>query len=92
MLDLIVKNGVVVTPGGAGEFENPPVILKLNREDGSIDDKILVGQGDVMLKNLVINGRREDKLSVRRDAACRRRSPTASCAARHRRSWRGHRR
>lgn len=36
---------------------NPAVIMKLNREDGSIDDKLLVGQGDVTLKHMVINGR-----------------------------------
>lgn len=36
---------------------NPAVIMKLNREDGSIDDKLLVGQGDVTLKHLVVNGR-----------------------------------
>ncbi len=36
---------------------NPAVLLKLNREDGSIDDKLLVGQGDVTLKHLIMNGR-----------------------------------
>jgi hypothetical protein len=38
-------------------FKNPPMIQLEHREDGSRADKILTAGGDVLLKNLIINGK-----------------------------------
>ena len=59
LTERIENNGfhlhIVGEPGTAAEA--PPIIMKLNREDGSIDDKLFVGQGDVTFKHLILNGR-----------------------------------
>ncbi len=38
-------------------LKNPPMIQLEHREDGSRSDKILTAGGDVLLKNLIINGK-----------------------------------
>jgi hypothetical protein len=51
--------------GEAGDptdaFKNPPMIQLEHREDASRTDKLILAGGDVTLKNLIINGKTENR-------------------------------
>lgn len=48
---------IVGEKGKPAAFQNPPVLQLLNRTDGSNAGRLLDAQGDVTLKNLILNGR-----------------------------------
>jgi len=57
----IVNDGwplrIVGEPAGTTAMENPPVIQMVTRENGTVDGRMITGQGDLELRNLWLTGR-----------------------------------
>ena len=48
---------LVGEPGGPGAFDNPPMLQLSHREDGSRGERLIEGNGSMVLKNLILNGK-----------------------------------
>lgn len=51
---------IVGEPGGPTEFDNPPVLQMVSRDDGTVDGRLITVMDDITLKNLWITGADEN--------------------------------
>jgi hypothetical protein len=48
---------IVGEKGGSTAFENPPMLQLQHRTDGSNAGRLIAGRGDIVLRNLILNGK-----------------------------------